>query len=192
MQVALKEWAVLLEAMADGRQVFLLRKGGIAEGKSGFELKHREFLFFPTWEHQQADALKPVYRDLFEKLKPPDPATIEIRYLGRVEQIAQAPKSLDAMAPLEDQHIWTHAFLRKRYEYRPDLPLYVVVVRIFRLAEPALIPNERRYAGCRSWVDLGEPLPINHLRPALAPTPFTALHERLKTALVPHTGAQQS
>ena len=37
MKTALKEWAVLVEALAEGGQTFLLRKGGIAEGKRGFE-----------------------------------------------------------------------------------------------------------------------------------------------------------
>ena len=30
MKIALKEWAVVIEAMAAGHQIFLLRKGGIA------------------------------------------------------------------------------------------------------------------------------------------------------------------
>ena len=174
----------MLEAMAAGRQIFLLRKGGIAEGKSGFELKHSEFLFFPTWEHQQADAIRPAYRDLFKKLEPPDPAVIEIRYSGRVEQIARAPKSIDGMEPLKDQHIWTDAYLRKRYEYRPNLPLSIVAVRLFRLAKPVRIQNERRYAGCRSWVDLAEPLPVDTaLEPALPPARFGSLRGRLGRVL---------
>jgi len=192
LQVALKEWAVLLEAMADGRQIFLLRKGGIAEGRSGFELKHREFAFFPTWEHQQADALKPAYRDLFEKLEPPNPATIAIRYMGRVEQVAQAPKSIDAMAPFGDQHIWTDAYLRKRYEYRPDLPLYIVVVRLFRLEKPLDIRNESRYAGCRSWVDLAEPLPSDTaFEPVLSPTRFATLRKQLEPVFDPPSGVRR-
>ena len=183
MQVALKEWAVLLEAMAAGRQIFLLRKGGIAEGRSGFELKHREFLFFPTWEHQQAEALKPAFRELFDKLQPPDPRTVEIRYAGRVEQIREAPLSIDQMAVLDNQHIWTDAYLRKRYEYRPDLPLYIVVVRLMRLAESARLSNERRYAGCRSWVDLAQPVETGELQPVIKQAAFETLRDRLTTVL---------
>jgi hypothetical protein len=183
MQVALKEWAVLLEAMAAGRQIFLLRKGGIAEGRSGFELKHREFLFFPTWEHQQAAALKPSFRELFDQLQPPDPGTIEIRYAGRVEQIREAPRSLNEMAALDGQHIFTGAYLQKRYEYRPDLPLYIVVVRLMRLAASVRILNERRYAGCRSWVDLAEPVETGELQPVIEQVEFDALRERLTTVL---------
>ena len=64
MKAALKEWAVVVEALAQGEQNFLLRKGGIAEGKHGFELKHRRFLFFPTWEHPQQDWIRPADPDL--------------------------------------------------------------------------------------------------------------------------------
>ena len=66
MTTALKEWAVVVAALARGDQFFLLRKGGIAEGKHGFELQHREFLFFPTWEHQHADWVRPEYGSLFD------------------------------------------------------------------------------------------------------------------------------
>ncbi len=183
MQVALKEWAVLLEAMAVGRQIFLLRKGGIAEGSSGFELKHREFLFFPTWEHQQTAALQASYHDLLDQLQPPDPGTIEIRYAGQVEQVREAPRSLNEIAALDGQHIFTDAYLQKRYEYRPDLPLYIVVVRLMRLAEPVRIPNERRYAGCRSWVDLDQPVETAELQPVIEQVEFDALRDRLTTVL---------
>ncbi|MGH9628683.1 MAG: DUF1802 family protein, partial [Bryobacteraceae bacterium] len=60
MNIALKEWASVVSALGTGRQILLLRKGGIVEARrGGFELRHHEFLFFPTYEHQHADSLKP-------------------------------------------------------------------------------------------------------------------------------------
>jgi hypothetical protein len=41
---ALKEWAVVCRALEEGRQVMLLRKGGILEYRQGFEVRHEKFL----------------------------------------------------------------------------------------------------------------------------------------------------
>src|SRR2546427_10361594 len=58
---ALKEWAVVCRALEEGRQVLLLRKGGILEYRQGFEVKHDKFLMFPTFEHQSKDHLHADY-----------------------------------------------------------------------------------------------------------------------------------
>ena len=123
MTTVLKEWAVVIEALARGEQLFLLRKGGIAEGKRGFELKHQEFLFFPTWEHQHAGLVRPEYHALLDGLKPQRNDTLDLTYWGRVSDIVPAPRSVEQMRLLEPHHIWTDGFIQKRYQYRPDLPL---------------------------------------------------------------------
>jgi len=58
--VALKEWAIVDEWLGSGRQVVLLRKGGIHEQRGQFEVEHREFFLFPTYVHQKADDLVPM------------------------------------------------------------------------------------------------------------------------------------
>ena len=57
-QVALKEWAVTVDALAQGTQILLLRKGGIHEEGKDFRVIHPEFLLYPTYEHQREDLLK--------------------------------------------------------------------------------------------------------------------------------------
>ena len=48
-QVALKEWAVTVRALAQGQQILLLRKGGIHEEGKDFRVIHPEFLLYqPT------------------------------------------------------------------------------------------------------------------------------------------------
>ena len=51
--IGFKEWAAVCEALGQGRQSVILRKGGIAEGREGFSFKHSEFFLFPTWFHEQ-------------------------------------------------------------------------------------------------------------------------------------------
>jgi hypothetical protein len=158
MNAALKEWAVVVEALAQGKQNFLLRKGGIAEGERGFELKHDRFLFFPTWEHQQQDWIRPEFQDLFLALKPADPDVLTVRHGAQVDAIRPAPTDISELLNSTD-HIWAEPYLRMRYEYRPDLPLYVVQVSVFTLPALVSIPNDRCYKGCRSWVDLYQEIP---------------------------------
>ena len=183
MRTALKEWAAVIEALARGEQLFLLRKGGIAEGKQGFEVKHHEFLFFPTWEHQHAGLVRPEYHALLDGLKPQRNDTLDLTYCGRVSDIVPAPRSVEQMRLLEPHHIWTNGFIEKRYQYRPDLPLYLVIVRLHRLPEPVSIPIDPRYAGCRSWVDIAEDVRVEPAHPVLPDARFEEARERLLTRL---------
>ncbi len=183
MKTALKEWAVVVEALAEGRQTFLLRKGGIAEGKRGFELQHDEFVFFPTWEHQHADSIRPEFHNLFETVKPPDQNVLEIRYLAKVTDVLRAPVEMEAMQRLARHHIWAEPFVRMRYEYRPDLPLFIMLPRIFRLPQPVQIPHDRRYAGCRSWVTLYRDVDVAGAQPILPGNEFQSARDDLLAGL---------
>jgi hypothetical protein len=183
MKVALKEWAAVVEALARSRQTFLLRKGGIAEGRSGFELRHREFLFFPTWEHQQQDLIKPAYGELFESLEPRDPEIIPFQYFARVTDVVEAPKRIDQFAGLTQFHIWAQPYIDLRYKYRPDLPLFIVLVRMHRLPETVPLPNDRRYRGCRSWVELSDDVPIDGAQPVASDPEFASRRSSLLAAI---------
>ena len=58
MSVGFKEWALICEALGHGEQSIILRKGGIAEGRAGFQFKHDDFFLFPTLFHEQIAQLK--------------------------------------------------------------------------------------------------------------------------------------
>jgi len=51
MMNALKEWATVVNALENGDQTVLLRKGGILEDSSGFVVESEKFFLFPTFEH---------------------------------------------------------------------------------------------------------------------------------------------
>ena len=48
LRVALKEWAPVCSALETGRQIILLRKGGIHESGGEFEVENRQFVLFMT------------------------------------------------------------------------------------------------------------------------------------------------
>ena len=154
VSVALKEWAVVIEAIAQGKQSYLLRKGGISENSQGFELLHDEFLLFPTWEHQQKDWIQSNFHSLFNELVPENPDRIQLKYQGSVGQIFHAPEDRRDLTAVAGPNIWGPSFVDMRYDYRPDLPLYVVEIKIQRLSSLIDIEYTAAQRGCKSWVEL--------------------------------------
>jgi hypothetical protein len=152
LQVALKEWASVCGALSRGRQIILLRKGGIYESAGEFEVERRQFLLFPTYLHQNAAMLKSDERAGLLKLSA-EPQKIEISLAGSITDIV-AMTSRAAMDALDDEHIWTRPLIDMRFNYRPENPLYLLLVRAYRLARAVTIDNTPAYAGCKSWVPL--------------------------------------
>ena len=152
LQFALKEWAVVCQALGSGRQIILLRKGGIQEAAGGFELEHPQFLLFPTYLHQNAQMLKP---DAAHGLEPQtqEPAAITISQAGEVTEIVRLHSRAQIQA-VDAEHIWADPLIDMRFNYRPRNPLYLLLVRVFRLREPVEVENTPAYAGCKSWVPL--------------------------------------
>src|ERR1700733_10380188 len=88
LSVALKEWATVCRALTEGRQMLLLRKGGIYESGGEFELEHRQFLFFPTYLHQNLKMLKPDAQAHFEP-HCAEPARVNLSLAGEVTDIVR-------------------------------------------------------------------------------------------------------
>jgi len=55
MMNALKEWATVVNALENGDQTVLLRKGGILEDSSGFVVESEKFFLFPTFDIRKQD-----------------------------------------------------------------------------------------------------------------------------------------
>ena len=98
---ALKEWATVIAAMLDGRQVVMLRKGGIGEKR--FDVPHQRFLLLPTHVHQRPELLDvaavDAHPDLLAITEEPDrvqlTAWCEVAQVHEVSEQAE----LDALAP---------------------------------------------------------------------------------------------
>lgn len=165
LNVALKEWATVCAALGDGRQMILLRKGGIYESAGEFEIEHRQFLLFPTYLHQNAEMLKPSDRASLTQVSA-EPEKISISLAGEITHIIPMSKRA-AMDSLDDQHIWTSKLIDMRFSYRPQNPLYLLIVRACRLCESVSIDNTPAYAGCKSWVLLDRPIATENAVPVL-------------------------
>lgn len=152
MSTAFKEWAIVCEALGSGRQSIILRKGGIAEGRAGFAFAHGEFFLFPTWFHEQVTKTTlPPETTLPDQLD----EQIEIRYSATLEWTRLVTDS-SKLDQLRDFHILDESVVRERFLYDDTQGLHVALVRIFRLDPPRRIPMEKKFGGCRSWVELPE------------------------------------
>jgi hypothetical protein len=156
LNVALKEWATVCSALADSRQLLLLRKGGIYESAGEFELDHRHFLLFPTYLHQNLSMLKATEHPGFQPATA-EPSRVRITTAAEVTDILPI-SSRPAMDSLNDQHIWAAPLIDMRFNYKPQNPLYLLLVRAYRLAQPIDLENTPAYAGCKSWVPLEQPI----------------------------------
>ena len=165
LQVGLKEWAVVCRALEQGRQTVLLRKGGIYEAAGEFELENREFLLFPTYLHQNLKMLKPSEHAGFEP-RSAEPEQVSISAAGVVTDIL-ALKSRAQVDAIDDEHVWTPPLIDMRFNYRPENPLYLLLVRAYRLPQPATLANTPAYAGCKSWVPLDQAVDVGDAQPVL-------------------------
>ena len=59
---------------------------------------------------------------------------------------------------LAPQHIWSPQFIHGRYDWEPYKPVFVLLLRAYTLAAPVVRPVLTQYGGCRSWVEMAEPV----------------------------------
>jgi hypothetical protein len=152
---AFKEWAVVCEALATGRQIVLLRKGGIHEAKGRFPTEFRQFFLQPTYEHQNLGELRAEAHAALARLAAAAPAEGRIRIDGyaTVEEVVEAG-SADQLARLEGEHVWSQAYLDLRLSWKPERPLYLMLLRYYRTPAPLEVPLRKAYGGCKSFLDL--------------------------------------
>lgn len=161
--VGFKEWSIVCEALGRGLQSIILRKGGIAEGREGFSFRHREFFLFPTHFHEQIEKVRRIDISIPE----PDATKIDITYFARVEDV-RAIASWAVAEALGSLHVLRPEVVRERFEYDRAPEIRVAFVRVFRVEPIWTIADEKKYGGCRSWVNLPEPPANLRFEPALS------------------------
>jgi hypothetical protein len=172
---ALKEWAIVCRALADGRQTLLIRKGGIEEIKAGFQVIHRDFWLFPTFVHQKAADLVPAVHAEFEEVRAaqPTPGTIPFQLYATVEDAVKVT-DLHRLRSLEGQHILSWDCVASRFHYRNTPGVHVMTLRVYRRPSVITLPNTPAYDGCISWVDLDQALDTEGCAPVLSDAEFGA------------------
>lgn len=151
----------------------ILRKGGIQEEGGEFQVEHKEFFLFPTYEHQSKADLKAEAQadlDMIIRTKP-DPREIPLRYYAQVVGVSRITEEAD-LEGLRPYHVWSDEAVKQRFRFGREKGLFVLTIRVFRLPFPHLIASEPEYAGCKSWVELKKPLTTDGARPVLSDSDF--------------------
>ncbi|MBV9386726.1 MAG: DUF1802 family protein [Chroococcidiopsidaceae cyanobacterium CP_BM_ER_R8_30] len=157
---ALKEWAVAVDALEQGKTILLLRKGGIHEQGGQFKVGHNQVLLYPTYEHQQPSLLKPDYAHLVTPVPSGwHPETVRISAYAQITAIFQVSDESVVLALLPF-HIWTEQFVRDRLKWKPQQPLYILLLRTYKLNSASVIPYRQEYGGCKSWIDIAESITV--------------------------------
>jgi len=153
--IALKEWAVVLKAMEEGKQTILLRKGGIQEEGGEFKPEHPEFFLYPTFEHESAQDIKSDWRPRLAAIEKEhkDPKRVHFRLYAVAEKVEKVT-DWEACKRIIPFTVMSDAAIEKRFNYGDWQGLYVFITRIFSLPVPLELPIKPSYEGCKSWVPL--------------------------------------
>ncbi|HSP14239.1 MAG TPA: DUF1802 family protein [Thermoanaerobaculia bacterium] len=140
---ALKEWSSVIEKLATGDQVILIRKGGIAD--PAFGLDASQFYLYPTYFHQGENEHRPA---------------VTVTHWCEVVR-TWSVRDLHVLSKLEPFVAIPRETLEARYRFRPDQALHVIGVRTWALPRPAEVKFRDQYAGCRSWVSVDEEIDVD-------------------------------
>jgi hypothetical protein len=144
-------------------------------------LENPQFLLFPTYLHQNLNMLKPEAHAGFAPVGV-EPGEVRISAAGVVSDIVQL-RSREQMDAIEDQHVWTKPLLDMRFNYKPQNPLYLLLLRAYRLQHPVTVANTPAYAGCKSWVPLDEAIATGSAMPALDDPNYEQRRRRILDAV---------
>lgn len=160
MEIALKEWQVVNDAILENKQSVLIRKGGILDSIDEFPPDKKEFFIFPTYEHQKKEYVKQEFHYLFKmpsfvihSASDKPNVKIKINLLCTLKQCIQITdkKQLEEIYPFV---IYTMEFLEMRFNYRPNEPLNILVIEPHKLEAEKLVEYTEYLRGCKSWITL--------------------------------------
>ncbi|MBV9850104.1 MAG: DUF1802 family protein [Armatimonadetes bacterium] len=171
MTTALKEWAVVQRALLEGHQILLLRKGGLIEDTGDFDLRAERFVLYPTYEHEteRLGDVQPCFGQWLaeEEARRPPRDQARITAMAQVTDVVRVDDRAQLLT-LAPQHIWSPQFIHGRYDWEPYKPVFVLLLRAYALPQPHTLPVRREYGGCRSWVELAEPISTEGAVPAVS------------------------
>jgi hypothetical protein len=180
---ALKEWAVAINALENGNTIMLLRKGGIHEKNGRFQVAHDQVLLYPTFEHQQTFLLKPEYANLVCPVTSGwHPETVRIGSWAEITEILPVRDELTVNSLLPF-HIWNEHFISDRLKWKASQPLYILLLRTYKLPEVQEILYRAEYGGCKSWIDLDQPINIENAEPVLSEFSYQQLVTEIRNII---------
>lgn len=179
MLYAVREWPPVIEALTQGEQVYLLRKGPL--GKVPFEeLQKNPVLVLPSQRKLSTEVFSPQAVKKYGSLMTPDEgetlqATLALDLLD--ERILT--NSMHAFR-LWDFHLYRADYLSERIHTRPEIELRLYQVRAHTLETPVELPRSILGTSYTNLIELPEALPFSSAKEALS-APALKKQRRLVT-----------
>ncbi len=179
--ILFKEWSVIVQALLEGRQILILRKGGISETEGRFTIESREFFLYPTKVHQNPKDLVNVADQQVIAAAEGQIAEdhVLLKAFSHVEHYERVT-DLARIQALRKYHVWSDSLIEQRFHWGNEDWLDVFVLKVFRLPQPLELKNDSKFAGCKSWIHLQKPLSAPGVLPVMAEEQF---QQRLKEVL---------
>lgn len=163
----LKEWANVIDAIGEGRQIILIRKGGLADPKFGVEAER--FYLYPTYFHQGEQ----------------DPrTTVEVTHWAEVVK-TWSVRDLEVLGRLEPFVVMPRDTLVTRYKFRPDQALHIIAVRGWKLPQPVTVRYADAYGGCVSWISVDDEIDVTGSASVLSEDELTRKIAEIDAAVTP-------
>jgi hypothetical protein len=96
------------------------------------------------------------------------------------------------MDAVDEEHVWTPPLIDMRFNYRPANPLYLLLVRAYRLPQPVTVENTAEYAGCKSWVPLRDAVETAGATPVLDDAGYESRRRRILETLADAAAAAKA
>ena len=166
---AVKEWAVVIEAIRTGKQVFLLRKGGLIEPDAPeFERPSGPFVLAPTYLKQKPELVRAESARAFSGFLTGNDDSYQMEITTLVEVTENIVLKNPIMAHrLWDNHVWRADHLTERINTRPDVPLHLLFVRAHTLKTSINVDRPKHFADRKAWIEFGKNVNIGETKPVL-------------------------
>ena len=188
MKHALKEWNTTIEALGRGTTIAIWRKGGINDKPSirvpfeNFNIEQNRFVLFPTFTHQDLDKIKNDYWYLYDGSAGPNKDNqVKIKYWAEIEETILI-KTFEQLLSISSELVNSEAHLKSSWNISPNHLGKVLLLRVYSFGDPILIPNQKQYEGCKSWIELNVDIPKTGSKPILSFKDFSRI-ARLINAL---------
>jgi hypothetical protein len=176
----LREWQSVCDACAAGRNHLLIRKGGIAEGRGGFQVRRSFFGLLPTLFHQVKNAAP-------DAATPTPPSVVSIVCQLVETYVVPSTADLSALAPF---HGYGVDQLAKRQQYKPERPLNLILIRPFKLRAPITIDPAKVRPVCKSWDEVDLTAGLGGIDPAMDADRGATILDDLRRAIATIPSAQ--
>ena len=160
VDVALKEWSLICDALMTGEHIAIARKGGVRDAKGAFRLERRHFALFPTNFH--ADVAGAPEGTRTGDMKAGESVSMRLTATATRAWRVPASSAEACFALFSESSGWPKDLFAKRANFKPSNEVTVVELRAYEVADAlTLPPDEQRYGGCKSWINIDSWRPAN-------------------------------